>query len=87
MVSGAGLLNTAPNAANAQQFIDFLLSVEAQQYFADETFEYPVVEGVAIDPNLPPFSELDAVALNISMNDLADLEGTQDMLLELGIIE
>jgi iron(III) transport system substrate-binding protein len=87
MVSGAGILNTAPNAANAQQFIDFLLSVEAQQYFADETFEYPVVEGVAIAPALPRFSELDAVALNISMNDLADLEGTQDMLLALGIIE
>ncbi|MEZ4591089.1 MAG: iron ABC transporter substrate-binding protein [Chloroflexota bacterium] len=87
MVSGAGILNTAPNAANAQRFIDFLLSTEAQQYFADETFEYPVVEGVAIDPGLPAFSELDAVALSISMNDLADLEGTQDMLLELGIIE
>jgi iron(III) transport system substrate-binding protein len=87
LVSGAGILNTAPNAANAQRFIDFLLSVEAQQYFADETFEYPVVAGVAIDPNLPPLSELDAVALSISMNDLADLEGTQDMLLELGIIE
>lgn len=87
MVSGAGILNTAPNAENAQRFIDFLLSTEAQQYFADETFEYPVVEGVAIDPSLPAFSELDAVALSISMNDLADLEGTQDLLLELGIIE
>ncbi|WP_420641798.1 iron ABC transporter substrate-binding protein [Candidatus Leptofilum sp.] len=87
MVSGAGILNTAPNAANAQRFIDFLLSVEAQQYFADETFEYPVVEGVAIAPALAAFSELDAVALSVSMNDLADLEGTQDMLLELGIIE
>ena len=87
MVSGAGILNSASNPANAQRFIDFLLSTEAQQYFADETFEYPVVEGVALNPGLPPFSELDAVALTISMNDLADLEGTQDMLLELGIIE
>ena len=87
MVSGAGILNSAPNAENAQRFIDFLLSAEAQQYFADETFEYPVVEGVAIHPGLPAFSELDAVALNISMNDLDDLEGTQDLLLELGIIE
>ena len=87
LVSGAGILNTAPNAENAQRFIDFLLAAEAQQYFADETFEYPVVDGVAIAPGLPAFSELDAVALSISMNDLADLEGTQDMLLELGIIE
>lgn len=87
MVSGAGILNSAPNAENAQRFIDYLLSVEAQQYFADETFEYPVVAGVAINPSLPDLSELDAVALSISMNDLDDLEGTQDMLLELGIIE
>ncbi len=87
LVSGAGILNTAPNAENAQRFIDFLLAAEAQQYFADETYEYPVVESVAIAPGLPAFSELDEVALSISMNDLADLEGTQDMLLELGIIE
>ncbi|WP_420629877.1 iron ABC transporter substrate-binding protein [Candidatus Leptofilum sp.] len=87
MVSGAGILNTAPNAENAQRFIDFLLSVEAQQYFADETFEYPVVAGININPGLAAFADLDSVALSISMNDLADLEGTQDMLLALGIIE
>ena len=87
MVSGAGILNTAPNAANAQRFIDFLLSTTAQQYFADETYEYPVVAGISINPGLPSLAELDAVALDISLNDMADLEGTQDLLLELGIIE
>ena len=87
MVSGAGVLNSAPNAANAQRFVDFMLSAPAQQYFAAQTFEYPVVEGVNVSPGIPPFTELDSVALNISLGDLADLEGTQDMLLELGIIE
>lgn len=87
MVSGAGILNSAPNAENAQRFIDFLLSLPAQQYFAAQTFEYPVVEGVSIESGLSPLADLDAAALNISLADLSDLEGTQDLLLEFGIIE
>ncbi len=87
MVSGAGILNTAPNAANAQRFMDFMLSAPAQQYFAAQTYEYPVVEGVAVSGGIPPLAELDSIALDISLADLADLQGTQDMLFDLGIIE
>lgn len=86
MVSGAGILKTAPNAANAQRFIEFLLSVESQQYFADQTYEYPVVAGVVLNPLLPPLAELDAQAVNITLSDLADLAGTAAMLSELGIL-
>lgn len=87
MVSGAGILETAENAENAQRFVAFLLSVPGQQYFASQTFEYPVVEGVSLPAQLPPLAELDAQAADISVADLADLAGTQDMLIELGIIE
>lgn len=87
MVSGAGILRTAPNAENAQRFIDFILSLPAQQYFVTQTYEYPVVAGVATPSSLPLLEELEAVALNIPLADLADLEGTQQMLLDLGIIE
>ena len=87
MVSGAGILNTAENAENAQRFIEFLLSVPGQQYFAAQTFEYPLVEGVNIIAGLPPLADLDAVAIDLSLTEMADLEGTQDMLLDLGIIE
>ena len=87
MVSGAGILNTAANAQNAQKLINFLLSTPGQQYFAAQTYEYPLIEGVQIESGLPTLESLDAVALNISLSDLADLEGTQDMLLDLGIIE
>ncbi len=87
MVSGIGILNTAPNAANAQRFVEFMLSAPAQQYFASQTAEYPVVEGVSTSPGLPALADLDSVALDISLADLADLDGTQDMLLALGIIE
>lgn len=88
MVSGAGVLNTASNAANAERFIEFLLSVPGQQYFAAQTYEYPVLrEGVTLPAALPPMADLEATAASITLADLADLQGTQDLLIELGIIE
>jgi iron(III) transport system substrate-binding protein len=88
MVSGAGILNSAENADNARKFIEFLLSVPGQQYFASQTFEYPVIpEGVTVPASLPPLAELDALAADIPLTDLADMQGTQDLLIELGIIE
>lgn len=87
LVSGAGVLNSAANAENAQRFVDYLLSVEGQQYFADETFEYPVIDGLTLPASLPPLAELDEVAVEIPLTDLADVQGTQDLLIDLGIIE
>ncbi|NKQ37022.1 MAG: extracellular solute-binding protein, partial [Chloroflexi bacterium] len=81
-----GILKGADNPENAQKFIQFLLSQEGQQYFADETFEYPVIEGVASSVT-PSLADLDKLAVDISLTDLADLAGTQDLLIELGIIE
>lgn len=86
MISGVGILNAATNAENAQKFIDFLLSVPGQQYFAAQTYEYPVTEGVATQAQ-PALAELETLALDISLADMADLEGTTDMLIDLGIIE
>ena len=63
-----------------------LLSPEAQQYFATETFEYPVVEGVAISPQITPLEELDAVAADIPLSAMSDLAGTAALLSELGIL-
>jgi iron(III) transport system substrate-binding protein len=87
MVSGAGILKSAANPENAQKLIDFLLSVPGQQYFAAQTVEYPLVEGVSTAAGLPPLAELDEVALDIDLAQLADLAGTQAMLLDLGIID
>lgn len=86
MVSGAGVLANAENSENAERFIEFLLSVPGQQYFAGQTFEYPIVEGVNSQVS-PTLAELDELAIDISLADLADLEGTQDVLIDLGIIE
>jgi iron(III) transport system substrate-binding protein len=87
MVSGAGILKSAANLENAQTFLDFLLSVPTQQYFAAQTFEYPLVDGVATVAGLPPLAELDEQAVDINLSQLSDLAGTQDMLLDLGIVD
>lgn len=88
MVSGVGVLNSAANADNAQRFVEFLLSLPGQQYFAASTFEYPVLqEGVRLAASLPPITDLEASAVQIDLADLADVQGTQDLLIDLGIIE
>ena len=49
-MSGVGILS---DRAEAQQLVDYLLSEAAQLYFAEETFEYPLVPGVAASVDLP----------------------------------
>jgi iron(III) transport system substrate-binding protein len=84
LVAGAGILETTESRDDAEKFVKFLLSTVAQQYFAAQTFEYPLVDGVAIDSALPPLSGLQNPDLN--MASLADLRGTQALLRDLGII-
>jgi iron(III) transport system substrate-binding protein len=84
MVAGAGILETASNPAAAEQFLDFLLSRVAQQYFATQTYEYPLVDGVVTARELPARDELNAA--NIDLADLADLQGTVALLRETGVL-
>ena len=84
MVSGAGILNEADNRDNAEKFLRFMVSPVAQQYFASQTFEYPLVEGVNTHRLLPPIAELNGPDIDVA--DLADVAGTQSLLRDLGII-
>jgi len=79
-VAGIGILNTADNTPEAQEFLEFMLSEEAQTYFADETFEYPLIEGVPINEELVPLSEIETP--NADLGNLDDLQGTLDLLRE-----
>jgi len=83
-VAGVGILATSRNPAAAQAFVDFLLSSEAQTYFATETSEYPLIDGVAADPRLPALSDLQSPDLDLS--DLSDLEGTLRIMQEAGVL-
>jgi iron(III) transport system substrate-binding protein len=45
-VSGGGVLKTSKNKENAQRFLEFMLSDEAQKHFPENTYEYPVAASV-----------------------------------------
>ena len=63
--------------------IDHLLGTDGQTYFAEETFEYPLVAGVATAPGLPALDTLDAP--EIDLNDLDTLDATVAMIKEAGL--
>lgn len=86
MVAGAGILDTAQNVDNAGKFLKFMTTTVAQQYFNDQIYEYPVIpEGVNVHKLLPSFAELNIPSL--SMEELSDLEGTQKIFQELGMLD
>jgi iron(III) transport system substrate-binding protein len=84
MVAGAGVLESSQRKDAAERFLSFLLSPVAQQYFATQTFEYPVVEGVVTPRELPELDSLSGAPLELS--DLADLQGTVALLSEAGVL-
>ncbi len=49
-ISCAGLVKGAPNKANAVSLVEFLLSAEAQEHIVNNTFEYPMIDGVSPHP-------------------------------------
>ena len=85
MVAGAGILKTSQNRDDAEKFLKFMLSTVGQQYFAGQTYEYPLVEGVKTNRLLTPIEEINKP--DVDMADLADLEGTQRLLRGVGILE
>lgn len=84
MVSGVGILEESNNKDNAQQFIDYLLSDISQKYFVEETYEYPLASGIPVAEGVSPLSEINNP--DLSSSALSDLEGTQALLREAGII-
>ena len=49
-ISGGAVLKNAPNKLNAIKLLEFLLTKEAQEHIVNNTFEYPMIEGVEPHP-------------------------------------
>ena len=84
MVAGAGILNSSENREPARKFLDFALSTAGQTYFAGQTFEYPLVEGVRTHRLLKPLAEIEQPG--IPVDELSDLKGTQALLRDAGAL-
>ena len=56
-ISGGGILKYSPNKKNAEIFLEFLLSEEAQTHIVNNSFEYPVINTIAPHPIIAKFGE------------------------------
>lgn len=57
-LSGVVLAKHAPNKANAIRLIEWLVGEQAQRIYADVNYEYPVREGVPLNPTVASFGVL-----------------------------
>ncbi|HEY8476622.1 MAG TPA: iron ABC transporter substrate-binding protein [Chloroflexota bacterium] len=83
-VAGVGVLQASQRKRSAEEFVRYLLSKPAQEYFAQQTFEYPLSAGVEPVGDLPPLETLDPP--QIDPDQLADLEGTLQLLRTTGVL-
>lgn len=84
-VAGVGVSEHSDHAEAALKAVEFLLSDEAQTYFATETKEYPLAAGVTSPvADLPPLESLETPELDLG--DLDSLEQTLELLRETGMI-
>ncbi|MAE63854.1 MAG: iron ABC transporter substrate-binding protein [Phycisphaeraceae bacterium] len=85
-VAGIGILADSPHPEAAAQFVRFLLSETAQRYFAERSFEYPVVEAVPAHEMLNDLGAPGEFAPSVPLDDLQDLDGTLALLREVGLL-
>jgi iron(III) transport system substrate-binding protein len=84
IVTGAATLKSTDQPDDAAALVRFLLSPEAQTYFTDETFEYPLAIGATPNAVLPPV-DLTA-APGFGFDELGgDLETTRTMIRDAGL--
>ena len=65
-VSGAGVAVHAKHRANAVKLIEFLSSPEAQQMFADQSFEFPANAQAAVNPIVARWGKFKQDDINIA---------------------
>ncbi|MFC0106429.1 extracellular solute-binding protein [Kibdelosporangium aridum] len=83
-VAGVGVVNGSPQNEAAVKAVRFLLSDQAQRYFADRTAEYPANPAVAPGKHqLPPLGSLQGP--DIDLSKLSSLQQTLSVLQEVGL--
>lgn len=83
-VAGIGVLESSSNKDLAFRLVEFLLSETGQTYFAENTYEYPLREGVPVAEGLPALDSLQP--LEIDLSDLSSIEATQELLSDVGLL-
>jgi iron(III) transport system substrate-binding protein len=83
--AGVGVMATSDTPEEAGVLVDYLTNEPGQTFFAEETFEYPVVPDYEPQEDLVPLEEIQAPDLDLS--SLADtIEPALTLLAEVGLL-
>lgn len=84
IVTAASVLETSDLPEEAEQLIEFLLSESSQEFYSEETFEYPLAAGVEPATSLAP---LDTLSVDtIDFDELGGgLERTRELIEDSGL--
>jgi len=83
-IAGVSVLKTTDQRKDVENLINYLLTTESQNYFAEQTTEYPLVRGAKAPAGQIPLSRLTPPRLDL--NQLSDLEGTLRVLQQAGVL-
>lgn len=84
-VAGAAILKTSDQSETALTLVEYLLSDSAQRYFAETTYEYPLVASVDPSVELPDLADIEAPDIDLSAID--DLQATLEMIEDSGALD
>jgi iron(III) transport system substrate-binding protein len=82
--AGVGVLKSTDDRTEAIAFVREMLARPSQEFFAESSFEYPVVSGVPADPGLVPLERIPDPGIDLAQ--LSDLEGTLELLRDTGAL-
>ena len=83
-VAGVGILKNSDKSEDARKLLEFLLSTTGQEYFRDETTEYPLAAGVAAIKELPALDGLKTI--DVPLDRLGqDLSGSLQLIKDVGL--
>jgi iron(III) transport system substrate-binding protein len=83
-VAGVAVLKTTDQRKDVEALINYLLKAESQNYFAEQTNEYPLVRGSKAPAGQIPLNQLTPPKLDLSQ--LSDLQGTLKLMQQAGVV-
>ena len=78
ITTAIGVLASSDDQKGAQDLARFLLAAEAQEFFSNETYEYPLAKGAKANPALPDLKDI-----NVTTFDLDKLGGGLETTLQM----
>ncbi|MEA5486144.1 MULTISPECIES: iron ABC transporter substrate-binding protein [Pseudanabaena] len=83
-VAGVAVLKTTDQRQDVEKLINYLLSNSSQNYFAQQTTEYPLARGIAGPSGQIPINQL--TPPNLDLGQLSDLQGTLRVMKQAGVL-